>query len=310
MQAPNEKWAEMLFCSHLLRCFGNSPPLLYAPSSRVEHFKGYDAAFCGCGVFRELRLQFKAARANKDGTLAFDLNPQQHKVLRRYPRRTAFYVCAAFPTQAATYAAQPPAGAAPADFLAHYVAIDVHDLPENTAYVLFSKDGTTLPKRPRYKRTGDLDRRASHHLLSAEWCNGRELLCQFCPSLACCPTTTPHLKAGWVFATAPNKVPWRSPRYRAEFVSERDEEQYLQYIWSQDWERLVEFQGLIADLRGSLSQRLGENVVLEPLYDLMGESDTNQDTSGTRNWGVSVRFPLMTEAETTTVFDELGLLRN
>jgi hypothetical protein len=318
MSAPNEKWAEMLFCSHLLRCFGSVPPLLYAPSSRVEHYLGYDATFSGCGVFQEIHLQFKAARANKDGTLAFDLNPQQHKVLRRYPARTAFYVCAAFSTPSATYAAQPPAGAAPADFLAHYVAIDVRDLPEDTTYILFGKDDTPLPKRPRYKRIGDSGKRAEHYLLSSEWCNGKELLCQFCPFLACCATTTPSKKAGWVFATAPNKASWRSPRYLTKFDSERDKELYLQHIWGEERGKLDEFQGSIADLRGSLSQRINADVVLEPLHTLIGEfsmnhigeSGMNQNTSGTRSWGISLRFPLLTEAETTTLFEEFGLLRN
>lgn len=138
--APCEKQVEMLFNHHFLLSFPKGTVALFAPSSREECKLGYDASFTGFKGCFELRLQFKRPRLRKDYGFTIDLSPHQHIELQRWPQDSAYYVSANFRSleELQSLLITP---IEPADFLHHFLAVEVKNLSSTRAGIRYHKEG-------------------------------------------------------------------------------------------------------------------------------------------------------------------------
>jgi len=147
---PNEKTTEMLFNRYFLQSFRLGQVVLYAPSSREEYEKGYDARLTGIPQFREVLLQFKRPKVLKGG-FRISLTPHQHTNLRRRPSGSSFYVGHTFANLKELEAAQKNA-AASREFLKHFILISVDALAEDACHVFYERGATDLARSVSVQR--------------------------------------------------------------------------------------------------------------------------------------------------------------
>lgn len=179
MKAPNEKLTELLFTRYMLQSFRLNEVSLYAPSSREEFYKGYDAKFIGKKGCRELYLQFKTPNLTRSG-FTIRLQRHQHNRLRRYPHGSAYYVSHVFRGISEVQDAQLKVSQS-SDFLRQYIAINASSLPCNTNFVQYTSEPISeYPGEPKYKTEQDGNiRKAPTDLIGSEWLRGDLLLQKF-----------------------------------------------------------------------------------------------------------------------------------
>ena len=153
MKAPNEKLIELLFIRHGLQICGPKTSL-YAPSTREEYFKGYDASFMGQPGGREILLQFKTPYVRDDGKFTIKIRREQHERLLGHPLNSAFYVSHAFRSVQEINDSQQNVVDSQ-KFLKFFIAIEVHALASDTNFVQFIRDGAVIPILPTFARDVD-----------------------------------------------------------------------------------------------------------------------------------------------------------
>jgi hypothetical protein len=152
---------------------------IYTPSSRQEYRNGYDAKIVGQGAFREIVLQFKCPKPSYD-QFSIRVTRHQHEVLRKlYPPGVAYYVTAAFRNVREVQAAQRQAKSA-AEFLRHYVAIEISEhLPVDAQRLYFERGAEPWKIRTvGYKREAEgKARKASQRVpKTTGWGSGYSLI--------------------------------------------------------------------------------------------------------------------------------------
>lgn len=180
MKAPSEKLIELLFIRHGLQICGPTTSL-YAPSTREEYYKGYDASFMGRPGGREILLQFKTpyVHVRRKGRFTITINPRQHERLLGHPENSAFYVSHAFQSiQEINDSQQNIVDSR--QFLKFFIAIEVRALAPDTNFVQFIRDGAAIPILPTFKRgTDGATRTARNPIPEADCYDGEHLLRQY-----------------------------------------------------------------------------------------------------------------------------------
>jgi hypothetical protein len=177
----SEKAAEILFNRFLLQSFPLGGVQLFAPSSFEEFRNGYDARVLSFSSFRELYLQFKAPQYSK-GRARFTIRTtaHQHRLLKKYSPRAAYYVFPMFRSLAELNSAQASLQTA-ADFLKHFVCIEVAALPTEVRFFHYIQP-TNHRESPlvRFNTPGDRQPRTALHPVSGDgWLRGSTLLAKF-----------------------------------------------------------------------------------------------------------------------------------
>lgn len=179
MKAPNEKLIELLFTRYMLQSFRLTEVSLYAPSSREEFRKGYDAKFIGKKSCKELYLQFKTPNLTRSG-FTIRITPHQHNRLTKYPHGSAYYISHTFQDISEVQDAQLKVSLS-SDFLKQYIAITASSLPYNTNFVQYKREPISeYPREPKYKTDQDGNiRKARTNVMKSEWLRGDVLLQRF-----------------------------------------------------------------------------------------------------------------------------------
>src|SRR2546422_6559555 len=181
MRPVSEKAAEILFTRFMLQAFPLGHIELFAPSSREEFIRGYDAHFVGQNPFRQLCLQFKAPTYSESHD-RFTIYPtaHQHQLLKTYPANSAFYVAGMFPSLREFNLYQTHLRKA-ADFLAHFVCIEVSALPDEVDFFHFTRPSLRrLSPHVTFKIPVDgAVRVATHTVTEGGWFRGHVLLERF-----------------------------------------------------------------------------------------------------------------------------------
>tara|TARA_B100001971_G_C18028376_1_gene451221 strand:- start:12 stop:737 length:726 start_codon:yes stop_codon:yes gene_type:complete len=175
----NEKLTELLFIRYASQSIGLGKADMYAPSSREEFTDGYDAKLMATNSVRELMLQFKKATVTKRG-FTINLTPHQHKRLRKYEPRTAFYVAPTFRCPAEIQGLQRSIQTSIA-FLTGYIAIEISHLPTEVSFIQYqrSEDGKR-PTNPKFKLKDDGNvKTAKHPIKQPNWMTGKSLIDKF-----------------------------------------------------------------------------------------------------------------------------------
>jgi len=182
-EIPSEKTTETLFVCHAFYYLKSLYPYLnimvFAPSQTDEDILGYDARFVGANFAFEVLLQFKKSELEAD---VFTLKPShtpsagdgssQHKVLKQYPNRTAFYVAPTFKTYDDLSKKQVVNSK---EFLDNYLAINVQSLTLETTRIRYHSISSGAPTLVRYLEKG---RRDTHSVILSrpkDWLKGSEL---------------------------------------------------------------------------------------------------------------------------------------
>src|SRR5215471_17558245 len=113
---------EILFNRYFLQSFGLGQITLYAPSSREEYEKGYDAKLTSSQSFNEIFLQFKRPRVKADQFLLSTL-PHQHTNLQKRPPNSCYYVGQTFRDMQGFERAKE--ARASRDFLKYFIVIEI-----------------------------------------------------------------------------------------------------------------------------------------------------------------------------------------
>jgi hypothetical protein len=136
---------EMLFNRYFLQSFGLGQITLYAPSSREEYEKGYDAKLTSSQSFNEIFLQFKRPRVKADQFLLSTL-PHQHTNLQKRPPNSCYYVGHTFRDLQEFERAQKEARAS-RDFLKYFVVIEISCLDPNLTMLVYERNEESLLPR-------------------------------------------------------------------------------------------------------------------------------------------------------------------
>lgn len=170
ISAISEKNFELLFSHYWLRSFGMRELTLYAPSSRAEYLKGYDAMFYGTPQCRELYIQFKKPQyLKRDDSLEISITPHQHKRLLSHPRSSAYYVAHTFQSIGEINEVQSNIKSSK-EFLRWFIAISAHAIPEGMERVSYNRSPISgMPTGPSYRTE-----KATTRLLKSktEWFTG------------------------------------------------------------------------------------------------------------------------------------------
>ena len=182
MLPMSEKAAEILFTWFILQAFPLGRIELFAPSSREEFVKGYDAHCVGSDPFRQLCLQFKAPTyySESHDRFTIHLTSHQHRLLKAYSANSAFYVAGMLPSLREFTLYQTRVLKA-ADFLAHFVCIEVSALPPEVDFFHLTRPSLHhLLPHVAFKVPADgAVRVAAHTVTECGWLRGDVLLKQF-----------------------------------------------------------------------------------------------------------------------------------
>jgi hypothetical protein len=177
----SEKALEILFNRYLLQSFPLGAVQLLAPTTFEEFRSGYDSKVVGFSSLRELYLQFKSPLYSETRD-RFTVTPtrHQHLLLKQYPQRTAYYVASTLRSLTELNAAQRDLASA-ADFLRHFICIEVSALPEDVSFFHYTKPASHRESpRLAFKTPQDGKRRtAPHHVNNDGWLRGSALLSKF-----------------------------------------------------------------------------------------------------------------------------------
>lgn len=181
MKAPNEKLTELLFARYMLQSFRLNEVSLYAPSSREEFYRGYDAKFIGNKSCKEIYLQFKTPNVTSKG-FTIRITPHQHNRLRLYPYQSAYYVSHTFKDISEIQNCQSRISSS-RDFLKRYIAINAYILPCDTNFLQYERypnKNSEFPREPKYKtkRDGNI-RKAGNTIERSEWLRGDSISQKF-----------------------------------------------------------------------------------------------------------------------------------
>lgn len=177
----SEKSAEILFNRFLLQSFPLGRVQLFAPTSFEEFRNGYDARVVGFSSFRELYLQFKAPLYSESrARFTVSATAHQHRLLKSYPPRSAYYVAPMFKSLAELNAAQSNLHTA-ADFLKNFVCIEVAPLPTELDFFHYVQPPSHRESpQVKYKTPGDGQTRTAIHPVNGDgWLRGSTLLTKF-----------------------------------------------------------------------------------------------------------------------------------
>ena len=154
---PNEKMTEMLFNRYFLQSFQLGHLTLYAPSSREEYEKGYDARLTSSQSFHEIFLQFKRPRVDvKANQFVLSLTSHQHRNLQKRPSNSSYYVGHTFRDLQEFERAQHEVRAAK-DFLKYFVVIEIACLAPDLATLVYERNEES--RLPRTVSTIDQSRK-------------------------------------------------------------------------------------------------------------------------------------------------------
>lgn len=177
----SEKTSEILFNRYLLQAFRLGEMSLYAPSS-VEEFKnGYDLKLIGLSSFRELYLQFKAPSYSESRRrFTISVTNHQHRMLKQYPDRTAYYVAHTFTSIKDFIDAQRKLQIS-MNFLRYFVAIEISSLPDEIAFFQYSQPSSHRESLCiRYKKASDGNSRIARNKIVGSAClRGNQLAEKF-----------------------------------------------------------------------------------------------------------------------------------
>ena len=181
---PNEKVTEMLFMSYALvylrELFPNMPISIFAPTLSEEFLMGYDAHIIGKSHCFELFIQFKIPDLKND-IFAIKKTLHQHNILRRYPKRTAFYVAPTFKSYLGLNSKQFSHLSAK-DFLDNYVAVSVSSLTENMQRIGYKSDSSGLPNSAEELVSRKRRGMGKSLLNGKDWITGSDLFANFIAS--------------------------------------------------------------------------------------------------------------------------------
>lgn len=135
----------MLFNRYFLQSFGLGQITLYAPSSREEYEKGYDAKLTNSQSFNEIYLQFKRPRL-KGNQFLLSTSIHQHKNLQKRPPNSCYYVGHTFRDLQEFERAQRDARTW-RDFLKYFVLIEISCLDPNLTTIAYQRNEKSLLPR-------------------------------------------------------------------------------------------------------------------------------------------------------------------
>lgn len=141
---PNEKLIEMLFVGTVMRLYG-ARLAIQAPTTVREYLEGFDTAFHSGNCSRDLFIQFKRPDVRTTDYLNISVTEHQHHVLERRAPLTAYYVAATFFNEKELREALVQADATPLEFLRHFIAIEVTDLPSDVKAIRYLKHAKGNP---------------------------------------------------------------------------------------------------------------------------------------------------------------------
>ena len=142
---PNEKMTEMLFNRYFLQSFGLGNIILYAPSSREEYEKGYDAKLTSSQSFNEVFLQFKRPQVKNDQFL-LRTTAHQHTNLQDRPSDSCYYVGHTFRDLEELEQAQKGLSASQ-DFLRYFILVEISCLDPNLTTIVYERNEKSLIPR-------------------------------------------------------------------------------------------------------------------------------------------------------------------
>jgi hypothetical protein len=176
----SEKAIEILFNRCVLQSFDLGSVQLFAPTSVEEFERGYDGRVVGPRALREIYLQFKAPTySDANARYTVKITPHQHAILKAmYPARSAYYVAPMFRTLVEFGEAQSTLTGAAANFLKHFVCIDIASLPVEVDFLNYEHPENHLESpEVKFKTPVDGKVRVAHRAVPAQaWCRGSTLL--------------------------------------------------------------------------------------------------------------------------------------
>jgi hypothetical protein len=172
----SEKTSAMLFNRFMMQAFLLGEVTLFAPSTVDEYVEGYDTLLKSSAVNREICLQVKAPTYSHHwGLFKIDVQEHQHELLQEYPPNTAYYVTHTFRSASEIQEAQRNVAQA-ADFLLHFVCIEISRLPRNLNFFHYEPPETHSYSPPvKGKLRSEKVRKARRDITGEGWCRGKQL---------------------------------------------------------------------------------------------------------------------------------------